>query len=101
MSERRELTAEQVAARADVSQATVRRWVNRGLVPGYDGTWSPAAAAQVRVVARLRSRGHTLAQIKQASDNGELAVSTVGPIESLVSSSEHRYTLSEAARRPA
>src|SRR2546421_372566 len=45
----------QVAARAGVSPATVRRWLARGLVPGYDGRWTPAAAAYVRVGARLPS----------------------------------------------
>jgi len=90
-----ELTLAQVAARAAVSPATVKRWVKKGLVPGYEGSWTPAAAAYVRVVARLRARGHTLAQIKAASDNGQLAV---GPIENLLSGSEGRYTLKEVAR---
>lgn len=95
MDEPAELTLAQVAARAAVSPATVKRWVKKGLVPGYEGSWTPAAAAYVRVVARLRARGHTLAQIKAASDNGQLAV---GPIENLLSGSEGRYTLKEVAR---
>jgi adenylate cyclase len=90
-----ELTLAQVAARAGVSPATVRRWVSMGLVPGHDGSWTPAAAAYVRVVARLRARGHPLADIKRASDSGRLAV---GPIENLLSSSEPRYSLKQAAR---
>jgi adenylate cyclase len=90
-----ELTLAQVGARAGVSPATVNRWVNRGLVPGYDGSWTPAAVAYVRVVARLRARGHTLEEIKQASDRGQLAV---GPIENLLSGSEQRYALHEASR---
>ncbi len=95
MSEASELTLTQVAARAGVSPATVRRWVERGLVPGYDGRWTPSAAAYVRVVARLRARGHTLEQIKHASDSGQLAA---GPIENLLSGSGGRYTLKEVAR---
>jgi adenylate cyclase len=90
-----ELTLAQVAARARVSPATVTRWVKKGLVPGYEGHWTPASMAYVRVVARLRARGHTLTQIKRASDRGQLAV---GPIENLLSSSEERYTLQEASR---
>jgi adenylate cyclase len=90
-----ELTLAQVAAQAGVSSATVKRWVEKGLVPGYEGRWTPAAAAYVRVVARLRARGHSLEQIKRASDNGQLAV---GPIENLLSSSGMRYSLEEAAR---
>ncbi len=90
-----ELTLAQVAARAGVSPATVRRWLAMGLVPGYDGRWTPACAAYVRVVARLRARGHPLEQIKRASDRGQLAV---GPIENLLSGSEGRYTLKEITR---
>jgi adenylate cyclase len=89
------LTLAQVAARAGVSPGTVRRWVARGLVPGYAGIWTPAAAAYVRVIARLRARGHTLEQIKRASDAGQLAP---GPLEDLLSGSEGRYTLREVAR---
>jgi adenylate cyclase len=90
-----EPTLAQVAARAGVSPVTVRRWIEKGLVPGFEGHWTPASAAYVRVVARLRARGHTLEQIKRASDNGQLAV---GPIENLLSGSEGRYTLREIAR---
>ena len=95
MSDAGALTLAQVAAHAGVSPETVRRWVQKGLVPGYEGAWTPSAVAYVRVVARLRARGHTLEQIKRASDNGQLAV---GPIESLLDTGEGRYTLKEAAR---
>jgi adenylate cyclase len=90
-----ELTLAQVATRAGVSPGTVRRWVERGLVPGYEGRWTPAATAYVRLVARLRARGHSLKEIKRASDSGQLAI---GPIENLLSASEPRYSLRQAAR---
>ncbi len=90
-----ELTLAQVAARAGVSPATVRRWVEGGLIPGYDGRWTPASAAYARVVARLRARGHTLAQIKRASENGQLAV---GPLKNLLMRPGPRYPLREAIR---
>jgi adenylate cyclase len=90
-----EPTLAQVAMRAGVSPGTVRRWVERGLVPGYEGRWTPAATAYVRVVARLRARGHSLTEIKRASDSGQLAI---GPIENLLSSSEPRYSLRQASR---
>ena len=94
-SETAELTLAQVAARAGVSPATVRRWVDGGLIPGYDGSWTPASAAYARVIARLRARGHTLVQIKRAGENGQLAV---GPLENLLSSPGPRYQLREAVR---
>jgi adenylate cyclase len=89
-----ELTLAQVAARAGVSTGP-SRWVQKGLVPGFDGHWTLAAAAYVRVVARLRARGHTLEQIKEATDSGRLAV---GPIENLLRRSDGSYTLRQAAR---
>src|SRR5947209_7405892 len=91
----RELTLEQVAAGAGVSAATVRRWVRRGLIPGFDGSWTPSAAAYVRVIERLRARGHSLDEIKRASDRGQLAV---GPIENLLSTADGLYSLREVSR---
>jgi adenylate cyclase len=90
-----ELTLKQVAARAGVTQATVRRWVNEGLVPQYEGKWTPAAASHVRIVARLRERGHSVERIREASQSGKLAF---GYIDELLPSSEARYTLKQAAR---
>jgi adenylate cyclase len=89
-----ELTLKQVAARAGVTQATVRRWVKEGLVPQYEGTWTPAAASHVRIVARLRERGHSVQRIREASQSGKLAF---GYIDELLPSSEARYTLRQAA----
>jgi adenylate cyclase len=89
------LTLEQVATRAGVSAATVRRWVKEGLVPQYEGQWTPAAASHVRIVARLRERGHTVRKIREASQSGKLAF---GYIDELLPSTEARYTLEEAAR---
>jgi adenylate cyclase len=89
------LTLEQVATRAGVTAATVRRWVKEGLVPQYEGEWTSAAASHVRIIARLRERGHTVQRIREASQSGKLAF---GYIDELLPSSEARYTLDEAAR---
>jgi adenylate cyclase len=90
-----ELTLAQVATRAGVSAATVRRWVKEGLVPQYEGGWTPAAASHVRIIARLRERGHTIERIREASQSGKLAF---GFIDELLPSTDARYTLKEAAR---
>src|SRR6185312_5642440 len=37
-----EPTLAQVAAQLGVAPGTVRRWVQRGLVPGFDGRWTPS-----------------------------------------------------------
>ena len=90
-----ELTLAQVAAAVGVSPGTIRRWVAMGLVPGFDGRWTPSALAYVRVVARLRARGHSLERIKRASDDGQLAI---GPIENLLNPAGKRQSLRRASR---
>ena len=89
------LTLKQVATRAGVSAGTVTRWVKEGLVPQYEGTWTPAAASHVRIIARLRERGHPVQRIREASQSGKLAF---GYVDELLPSSEARYTLRQAAR---
>jgi adenylate cyclase len=78
-----------------VSAGTLRRWARDGLIPPYDGSWSPAAVSHARIVARLRERGHSLADIRQASDDGRLAF---GYVEELFDTGEEVYSLKEAAR---
>ncbi len=90
----REPTLAEVASRAGVSAATVRRWVKEGLIPQYEGSWTPAAVAQVRIVGRLRERGHTIEQIRRASESGQLA----GYVQGMFAPQEGRYTLRQAAR---
>jgi adenylate cyclase len=89
------LTLAQVATRAGVSAATVRRWVREGLVPQYEGVWTPAAASHVRIVARLRERGHSVERIREASQSGRLIF---GYIDELLPTGDGGYTLAEAAR---
>jgi adenylate cyclase len=89
-----ELTLSEVARRLEVSPATLRRWVRDGLVPLPDGRWTPATLAHARIVARLRERGHSLEQIREASSSGRLAY---GYMESLFPSAERTITLEQAA----
>src|SRR3954470_20458653 len=92
------LNLSEVAARTGVTGATLKRWVEKGVIPDgnkvtRDG-WSPAAAAHARVVARLRERGHSLDEIKAATDEGRLAY---GLLEDLFPPGERVYTLARAA----
>lgn len=90
------LTLDEAARRAGTQPATLRRWARQGLVPLQDGAWTPAAAAQARIVARLRERGHSLEAIRVASDEGLLAF---GYAEELLPAPEGGVPLAEAARR--
>jgi adenylate cyclase len=89
------MTLREAAERAGVSPATLRRWARDGIVPQADGTWTPAAVAHARIVARLRERGHTLDEIRRATDSGQLAF---GAIEDLFPGDHSVYSLEEAAR---
>src|SRR5436190_13161236 len=93
------LSLSEVAARTGVTPATLRRWAESGVIPDSDGAvtkegWTPAAAAHARVVARLRERGHSLDQIRQATEEGRLAY---GLLEELYPAGERVWTVEEAA----
>ena len=89
------LSLREAADRVGVASATLRRWARGGLIPPYDGSWSPAAVSHARIVARLRERGHSLDDIRQASDEGRLAF---GYVEELFDTGEEVYTFREASR---
>jgi adenylate cyclase len=89
------LSVKEAADRVGVAPSTLRRWLHEGLIPPYDGSWSPAAVSHARIVARLRERGHSLQDIRRASDEGRLAC---GYVEELLDSGEETYSLAHAAR---
>lgn len=91
-------SSEEIAERAGVSVSTLRRWVAEGLIPlapPKSVGWSPLAAAQVRLVSRLRTRGHSVADIRAAMKDGRIAF---GYIEDLLPETHVEYTLREAAK---
>ena len=90
------MTLREAADRAGVSESTLRRWAREGLIPQYQGEWTPAAVAHARIVGRLRERGHPLREIRRAAETGRLAF---GYIEDLFPTTNGRtYTVEEAAR---
>jgi adenylate cyclase len=92
------VSLQEAAGKAGVSAATLRRWAREGLIPQYDGdrSWSPSAVSHARIVARLRERGHSLGEIRRATEQGRLAF---GYIEELFPSIDDRaYTIRQAAR---
>jgi adenylate cyclase len=89
------VTLAEVAERVGVTPATLRRWIGQGLIPQHDGTWTPAAIGQARVVAKMRERGHSLAEIRRATEEGRLAF---GFLEELFPPAPGRHTLAQATR---
>jgi adenylate cyclase len=89
-----ELTLAEVARHAGVSAQTLRRWADGGVIPGYDGAWTESMAAHARIVARLRERGHSLDEIREAGEAGRLAFAYT---EELFPGDDTAVTLDEAA----
>lgn len=89
------MTLAEAARRVGVKPATLRRWTQRGLIPQYDGEWTQGAIGTARVVARMRERGHSVADIARATEEGRLAF---GFLEELFPSDQARMTIREAAR---
>ncbi|MBK5110077.1 MAG: guanylate cyclase [Thermoleophilia bacterium] len=73
MSGEERISLNEAARRAGVSPATLTRWADAKIVPVRKGRWTPVSAAQARVVARMRERGHSLEELKQAGRDGKLA----------------------------
>ena len=90
------MTSAEAAATVGVSADTLRRWVRQGVVPEYEGAWSPAALGKARLIRRLRDRGYTLAQLRHATEEGRLAF---GRILELFDTGGQTYTRRQAARR--
>ena len=66
------------------------------MIPVKDGRWTTAAAAaQARVVARMRERGHSLEELRRAVREGRLAFGYVEDLLPGIASARH-----PRARRP-
>ncbi|MDX6663312.1 MAG: adenylate cyclase [Solirubrobacterales bacterium] len=91
-----EISLAEASRRAGVSTATLKRWAEEGLVPVRDGRFTAAAAAQARVVARMRERGYSLDDLREAAQDGRLAF---GFSEELFPGVEESISPAEAAAR--
>jgi adenylate cyclase len=88
------ISLSEAARRSGVPASTLKRWAAEKIVPVRRGRWTVAAAAQARVVARMRERGYSLEDLKSAGREGRLAF---GFTEELFSGSEERVTIEQAA----
>ena len=84
----------EASRRSGVPAATLKRWADSKVVPVRRGRWTAAAAAQARVVARMRERGHSLEELKRAGGEGRLAF---GLVEELFPRVAEQRTVEEVA----
>jgi adenylate cyclase len=84
----------EAARRSGVSESTLKRWASQRVLPVNHGRWTIATAAQARIVARMRERGHSLSQIRAAVRDGRLAF---GSVEDLLPASPRSLTRKQAA----
>ena len=89
------ISLSEAARRSGVSQSTLKRWAEEKIVPVRKGGWTPAAAAQARVVARMRDRGYSLEDLKEAGREGRLAFAFA---EDLFVEEEGELTVESIAR---
>jgi adenylate cyclase len=89
------ISLSEAARRSGVPPSTLKRWASERVVPVRRGRWTAAAAAQARVVARMRERGHSLEDLKRAGREGRLSF---GFVEDLLPQSEERMSVEEVAR---
>lgn len=67
------ISLSEAARRSGVPVSTLKRWAEERIVPVRRGRWTAAAAAQARVVARMRERGYSLEDLRKAGREGRLA----------------------------
>jgi adenylate cyclase len=67
------ISLSEAARRSGVPSSTLKRWAEEKIVPVRRGRWTAAAAAQARVVARMRERGYSLEDLREAGREGRLA----------------------------
>ncbi|MGN6257961.1 MAG: adenylate/guanylate cyclase domain-containing protein [Solirubrobacterales bacterium] len=88
------ISLSEAARRSGVPASTLKRWAEEKIVPVRRGRWTATAAAQARVVARMRERGYSLEDLKAAGREGRLAF---GFTEELFSGAEERLTVEQVA----
>jgi len=94
MTSEEQISLNEAARRAGVAPATLTRWADEKIVPVRKGRWTSATAAQARIVARMRERGHSLEELKAAGKEGKLAF---GLTEEIFADRSERFTLEQAA----
>ncbi len=88
------ISLSEASRRSGVPGTTLKRWASQRVLPVKGGRWTAAAAAQARIIARMRGRGHSLRDIRSAVRDGRLAF---GPVEELLPTPTSSHSRAEAA----
>jgi adenylate cyclase len=88
------ISLSEAARRSGVPASTLKRWAAEKVVPVRRGRWTATAAAQARVVARMRDRGYSLEDLRDAGREGRLAF---GFAEELFSEAEQTISIDAVA----
>src|SRR6478609_93947 len=89
------ISLSEAARRSGVPASTLKRWAEEKIVPVRRGRWTAAAAAQARVVARMRERGYSLEDLREAGREGRLAF---GFAEELFHETDETVSVVQVAR---
>jgi adenylate cyclase len=89
-----EISLNDAARISGVSPSTLQRWARARILPMRGGRWTRVVATQARVIARMRERGHSLNDLRQAARDGRLAF---GYAEDLIERSDRTFTRAQAA----
>src|SRR4051794_11937704 len=89
------ISVSEAVRRSGVPASTLKRWAEEKIVPVRRGRWTATAAAQARVVARMRERGYSLEDLREAGREGRLAF---GFAEELFSETEERISIGTVAK---
>jgi adenylate cyclase len=88
------ISLSEASRRSGVPASTLKRWAEEKIVPVRRGRWTAVAAAQARVVSRMRERGYSLEDLKRAGGEGRLAHAFT---EELFSGEEESLPVAEIA----
>ena len=94
MADDETISLSEAARRSGVPETTLKRWASERVLPVSGGDWTAAAAAQARVIARMRDRGYSLREVRDAVRDGRLAF---GSVEELLPTPTRSHSRAEAA----
>ena len=94
MADDETISLSEAARRSGVPETTLKRWASERVLPVSGGDWTAAAAAQARVIARMRERGYSLREVRDAVRDGRLAF---GSVEELLPTPTRSHSRAEAA----